>query len=385
MRENYERRKGEFLDTEGLCEANKELYSKFFAWEENKLLKINDIQELDDACYRTLKSYLQKLKNVNVWFKNEPLKNITKEDFEQVYNGIETGSIKNKKGMPFKDKKGYYSKIFCSKLFRMIGKSEMAKEIIDEFGTTKKKKQKPKYIREEDFRKVVDACNLQKHKLLTWLCFDFGENIFTMLQLKKSDFERNIREGRVEYKLYFREEILKRSRDKVCDVNNYDETAKFLDGHLTDLQEDENLFDFSYHSAVKFLKRAIRISKVRCRPRPTDSITWKVLRNSMMCDLASKGWDSFQIKKRAGHKPSSTVIDIYLNLEAVEDGNSKSKVDVSQIDHLRHELTETKHREKIIQVQLRTVARRLERIETLLFENKQFQAKATTVYLEVQQ
>jgi len=43
---------------------------------------------------------------------------------------------------------------------------------------------------EEDFRKIISNAYKPNHKVLFWLAWDIGENINSLLRLKKNDFHR---------------------------------------------------------------------------------------------------------------------------------------------------------------------------------------------------
>ncbi|GAH11336.1 unnamed protein product, partial [marine sediment metagenome] len=175
MKERYEKKKKELLSDKTICKTNKDLFKKFFEFEERKLKRINDLRELDESCYKTLYGFLHKLKNVNSWFNNKPWKDLTKKDIEKVWNDLEDGKIKNNKGTAFKDRQSYYNKILKSKPFQMVGKADLVREVI-EF-TKKNQDEEVRFIEIENFRKIVDNVVNPIQKTLCWLAFDVGENI----------------------------------------------------------------------------------------------------------------------------------------------------------------------------------------------------------------
>jgi len=69
----YQRAKQELLTTPTITRENRELFEKFFQYEEYKLQRQNDLRELDEACYKTLYVYINRLKTVNAWFGNKPV------------------------------------------------------------------------------------------------------------------------------------------------------------------------------------------------------------------------------------------------------------------------------------------------------------------------
>ena len=190
FKKRYERTKAVLLGNASICKDNRDLFTQFFEFEEYKLKRQNNLPRLDEACYKTLTGYISRLKNVNAWFNNKPWKDLTKEDIKRVYDALEDGQIKNKQGKPFEDRRSYYNKIFKSKPFRMVGKSELAKEVI-EFYTDREQKE-VRFVEEADFRKLVSVLSKPVHLFLFWLAWDVGENINTLLQLDKCDFTRQL-------------------------------------------------------------------------------------------------------------------------------------------------------------------------------------------------
>lgn len=343
--ESYNKLKNKLLADPKICQENKQLFTEFFTFQERKLKRLNSLSELDLSCYKTLKAYACKLRNINNWFNNKPLKDITKQDIQKVYDDLEDGKILSEKGTPFKDTTGYYNKIFKSKLFQMAGKADLAREVIE---FTQKKTQDVKFVTEEDFRKIESVIVKPEHKLLAWLAFDYGVNINSLLKLKKSDFrkETNPDTKEPEFHLVLRKEILKRSRRERTLINNYPETFKLLEIILPKLKDDEPVFKIKYGAARKFLDRATKITEVKSKPG-NELVTWKDLRSGMTCDLLKKSWSVEELNDRLGHAPSSAVIDAYINFLALDRHKTKRKVYNHNIEQLKDELEASKTREKL--------------------------------------
>lgn len=342
----YFKTKKELLEDKEICTQNRTLFKEFFEFQEYKLKRKNGLSSLDEGTYKTLYTYAQRLRNVNNWFKNKPFKDLTKADIKRVYDALEDGRIKNKIGKPFKDKESYYNKIFKSKVFKMAGhKDDIARDVI-EFST--KKEEEVRYVDEEAVRKLVDNTTKSLHKLLIWLAFDVGENITSLLQLKKSDFypQKNKYNKEPEYRVNLRRETLKRSRRTRSEITNYNETVKLLDEHLKPLKDDELLFPFDYRNAKKILDRLVTRTKIKTHPAGLKP-TWKDLRSGMACDLLKKSWTTDEVNARLGHKPSSTEIDKYVNFLAIDRESPKRKVQQYEIEKLSFELEEMKRNEKL--------------------------------------
>lgn len=350
-----------------ICKDNRDLLVKFLEWESYKLKRKNNLRSLDDGCYKTLTGYITKFRNVNKWFNNKSIKDLTKADIKKVYDGLEDGNIKRVDGNPFENlDDSYYSKIFKSKLFEMAGKKELSKEVI-EF-TTKRKKE-VRYIKEEQFREIVNAANKDDHRLLLWLAFDIGENINALLKLKESDFTEQINPHtkEKEYRVNLRQDILKRSRKARSEITNYNDTVKLLDRKLKKLKDSELLFKFGYGTAKKFLTRLVQKLDLKCVPNG-ESVTWKDLRSGMSCDLLLKGWTTDEINSRLGHRPSSNEIDKYVNHLALDRHRPKKKMQQFEMEKVKEELEAAKQREKLTSNRLESLQNDIENLKKMFLQ-----------------
>ncbi len=361
-KEAYERNKEKLINDKFVCKENRDLFKKFFEWEETKLKRTNGIPSLDEACYKTLCTYITRFKNVNSWFDNKAWVKLTKKDIEKVYNDLEDGKIKNARGERFGDLKSYYGKIFRSKPFDMAGKTHLVKEVM-EF-STKRTNTEVRFVDEEVIRKIINLMVKPEHKLLGWLAFDVGENINTLLQLRKSDFfrQQNPDTKEMEYRVNLPKDKLKRTRLTRSEITNFKETTELLDIVLNDLKDDEELFKFGYAASKKFLNRAVSITKAKCMPKG-QPVTWKDFCSSMACDLLKKGWTSDEVNARLGHKPSSIEIDKYINFLAIDRHKPKKKVYSHTLDKVQNELEESKSREKLYTERMQRQQTELEEIK----------------------
>lgn len=363
--DNFERRylnaKENLLENKSICEENRKLFAMFFEQQEYKLKRINNLSRLDSSAYKTLYHYIMRFKNVNKWFNNKPLKTITKKDIKEVYDKLEDGEIVNNKGKKFESKDDYYSKVFKSRLFKIAGKDDLAREVIEFHGNNKKE---VRFITEDDFRKLIDNAYKPLHKLLLWLAFDIGENINSLLRLKKSDFykQQNPHTKEPEYMVNLRKEILKRSRRERSEITNYIETVQLLDQILPEYGDYELIFNFDYANSKKIIDRAVERAKTRCIPNG-EKLTWKDLRSAMACDLLKKGWTTDEVNARLGHKPSSEEINKYVNFLAIDRHRPKKKVTEYTINKLNEEMDEIKERARLENKRNEILKDRLEKQE----------------------
>jgi hypothetical protein len=229
LREAYENARARLLSDKSICHENRDLWKEFFEWEERKLKRTNNLARLDDATYKTLRYYIGRFKNVNKWFNNKPWTSLTKEDIQKVYDDLEDGVIKNHSGKRFADRESYYKKVFKSKPFKMAGKASIAEEIFEFYRP--KENLDVNFIEGDGFLKLPAATKTILQKLLLWLAWDIGENIGSLLQLRKRDFRRqlNPQTNEPEYLVDLRKEILKRSRRARIEITNFIETTELLD------------------------------------------------------------------------------------------------------------------------------------------------------------
>ncbi|MFA5794962.1 MAG: hypothetical protein WC980_07875 [Candidatus Brocadiia bacterium] len=344
----YTNAREKLLIDKTICKENRDLFKKFLDYEEYKLKRRNGINKLDDNSYKTCLSYVSRFRVVDRWFKGKAWVKLTKEDIKKVYDDLEDGKIKTKRGnKPLKDKRTYYNLIFRSKPFEMAGKSEFVNEVMEFYTPTSKGD--VRYITEETFRKLVDLIKMPEHKVLMWLCWDIGENCNSLLKLRKKDCVRQINADSkaIEYNINLRKEILKRQRKARTEPTNYVETANYLDLILKDKEENDNLFGFEVRNAKKFLDKAVKKLGAKCLPNG-ENVTLKDLRSSMACDLLNKGWTRDEINARLGHSPSSKEIDRYINFLAIDRNKPKKKVYEDTISKLRSEVEQVTGREKLL-------------------------------------
>ncbi len=346
LKDRFERAKQKLLTETAICPDNRRLFLEFFKYEEYKLKRTNGLRALDDSCFRTLLDYVTRLRTVNRWFQNKPWTTLTKTDIKRVYDDLEDGKILNRFGRPLKDPTTYYNHIMRSKPFAMAGKKAIVDQVM-EFAKPRRKEQ-VRFINEDTFRKLVDVMTKPEHRLLVWLCFDIGENVSSVLELRAQDCVRrtNPDTNTPEYRINLRCETLKRSRRPRSELTNYTETVQYLDQLLEGKESTDRLFAFGYRQAKKIVQRAVRLTDARCIP-DGQPVSLKDLRSSMACDLLSKGWTTDEVNARLGHKPSSRELDKYVNFLALDRHRPKKKLHDNQIEKLAAELEKVKQRERL--------------------------------------
>lgn len=353
LKESYEKSKATLLSDRTICKENRALFTEFFEWEEEKLKRINDLPEIDTASYKTLYGYINRFRNVNKWFGNKPWEDLTLLEIKNVYKDLEDGKIKNRNGKRFEDRRSYYNKVFRSKPFKIAGKQEEVKQALEFF--TDRQKKEVRFVNEENFKKIVSVLSKPQHLTLFWLAWDIGENINSLLQLKKRNFKKqyNRQTRESEYLVYLPQNKLKRSRQSRSEPTLYLDTVRYLDMALQGLDEDDLLFPFGYRQAAKIFDSAVKRSGTICEPN-SDKPSWKDLRSGMACYLFSQGWHSDDINLRLGHSVSSRELDVYLNYMAQNRKRAKKIMYNNNLEDVKNDLEDARQREKLL-------ANRLER------------------------
>jgi hypothetical protein len=384
----YIKNKPQLLNDLSICKANRDLFEKFLNEKEYKLKRINGIPKLTETQYKTLSKDISQLKNINLFFKNKPLTEITKADIKRVYDALEDQKLKGLRGGIIIAKEDYYNKFFKSLLFEIAGKDKLAKEVIKYYNNNHQDAE-VRFFEEETHKKIVDVVTNPIQKCLCWLAWDIGENIFTLLELQKKDFVRQINPNskESEYIVNLPREKIKSSRTARSEITNYKETVDLLDIVLKDLQPDDKLFKFGHRQALKFLHRAVKIINAKCIPKG-QSVTWKDYRSSMACNLLRKGWTTDEIKSRLGHKPSSRVLNKYVSYHAIGKHRTKKKLYDNDLFNVKNELEEAKQREKLQSSRIERQKEDLERqqmkilkLERAINNIKKFDSLATDLFM----
>ncbi len=364
----YQAAKARLLADSGVCPENRQLFRRFLEFEEYKLKRLNGLAELDDSSYKTVLAYVSRLRTVNRWFDNKPWIALTKQDIQRVYDDVEDGEIRTISGKPFRARELFYRKIMRGKPFDMAGKKQLAREVMEFAG--KGDRTEVRFIREATFRELVEVVIKPEHKALLWLAWDVGENVGSLLQLRRRDLRRevNAETNEPEYYVNLRREILKRSRTPRTEVTNYQEAVASLDLILRPLPEQALLFNFGHRMAAKVLARAVRITAAKCVPNG-EPVTLKDLRSSMCCDLLSKGWTTDEVNARLGHRPSSRELDRYVNFLALNRHRPKRKFHDGQVATLNKELSEIRSRESLLQQRHRSLQGQIEELREQVEQN----------------
>lgn len=381
FKQNYIKAKSKLLKDIYVAEYNRNLFRKFFEWEEEKLKRTNELPQLDESSFNTLYCYINKFRNVNKWFSNKPWNELTEDEIRQVYNDLEDGVIKTKRGKRFEDRRSYYNKIFKAKPFQLAGLHDKVENALEFF--TSKTKKPVRFVSEASFKKMVKFLQKPQHYALLWLAWDVGENISSLLELRVQDLKRQVNRDakEVEYLIYLPKEILKRSRQTRSEPTIYPETVLYIDALLeygreveyrdekgkirrktVPFKDDDYLFTFKYRQALQIFDSVVKRSGVKCEPH-NEKPSWKDLRSGMACHLFGQGWHVEDINLRLGHSPQSKWLDSYINYLAVNRKRAKKSHYNNNLEDMKAELEESKLRAKLLANRLE---KQNEKIQTLI-------------------
>jgi hypothetical protein len=80
----------------------------------------------------------------------------------------------------------------------------------------------------------------------------------------------------------------------------------------------------------------------------------------MACDLLRKGWSSDEVNCRLGHKPSSRIIDRYINYLALDRSKPKKKVYESNLRKIEEDFEKQKEVNKLQGLRIETLKKEQE-------------------------
>ena len=365
FKHRYEQSKDKLLIDSSIVKYNRDLFRRFFAWEEEKLKRQNGLARLDESSHKTLCGYINFLRNVNQWFKNKPWNKLSEDEIKQVYNDLEDGKIINRMGRRFEDRRSYYNKIFKAKPFQLAGLREKTENALEFF--TDKHKKEVRFVNEEGLRKMLGFLQKPSHFVLFWLAWDIGENITSLLELRVNHFKKQVNKEtkEPEYLIYLPKDTLKRSRQTRSEPTIYSETSQYLDalfkfGREVEYKDHEGrfrrksipykendlLFSFKYRQALQIFDSVVKRSGVKCEPNG-EKPSWKDLRSGMACHLFAQGWHVEDINMRLGHSPQSKWLVAYVNYLAVNRKRVIKDHYDNTLQDVKNELEESRQREKL--------------------------------------
>lgn len=188
-KERYGRAKARLAAEAGICAANRRLFANYLQDQEYVLKRTRGNATLDENSYKTLMTAISRLRTVNRWLRNKRWDRLTKRDVQRLYDDLEDGRITTRRGKPLRDKTTYY-RILRGKAFEMAGKRVMAQEVLKL--ARRHTPEEVRFIKEHDFRRLVEVSSTMEQRAFLWLCWDIGENASAILRLRKSYCVRQV-------------------------------------------------------------------------------------------------------------------------------------------------------------------------------------------------
>lgn len=369
--ERYKKQKELLKKDTTILPENRKIILKFLEHAEDKLKRRKGRGRVEQIRYcKTLLKKIDLLKNTDRFFKKH-FKDITKKDIERVYNALEDGKIKSLKGAAYKfsSRNDFYKKVFKSDFFEFIGKKDLAKEVITRESSDEGE---VKFFEFEDLQKMASLCKSLQRELFLYLLFDTSMRIGTLLNMRCSDFEKrhNLDTKRDYYLFHIRKEYTKSKVDRT-DALLIDRTNELLDIALQDKKPEELLFKWGYGNARKIIFDVTRRAKITTKPQGKP-VSIHDFRKSGATYLLSRGFNIDYVKARLGHKPSSSVIDRYVNYLGLNANKTIKQSQDMDYNSLKAAYKEAIEQLKVLDANQKAMAERLEEsvIKVVLAELK---------------
>lgn len=352
-------------------EENVKLAIEYLEHREDYLKKVNGTGDTARKRYfKTLGKEITYLQNVLYWFNKWNLKDLTKDNIEEVFNKIEEDKLRSIKGNSLKDntKKDYYSKVLKNGFFNFIKKDDLAKEVIIRKFTTN---EEVRFFEFETLIRLTKAQRYKDHELLLWLMFDTGVEINAILQLRKNDFSLEKTENNDDYyTLHVREEIGKKRRSVRNIFIYHNRTNELLNEILKGIGDTENLFKFKWRNAYNIINETSKTLNLKLKTH-NQYITPKDFRSSCATYFLKEGWTTDEIKARLGHKPSSSVIDRYVSYLSLDQQKLKKKKEEVDIKNYKEKYSQIAERNRQLEETIKSMNKDLENIKKFISENNE--------------
>lgn len=329
-------------EDESLPKHNREIVLEYIKQKKVELLEGYTDEELKVQRIRsakTLHKYVMILGNICKWFPD--LRKIDEAELRDFKLKFYSGQLVTRTNKTKFYRPDYEKKVIKSDFFKyFLGYRDLVEKVFT--GKTKGETNTVSFIEIEDLRKIVDQITVMHGKVAMWVMFSTGLRIGTYLQLKKKDFELKYNnDTKVYYYLiHISKDITKSKADRTIPVV-IDECNDLLRRYLEPMRDEHFLSEVSYNAVLKMLKVATENAGVVTKPKG-EAMHPHILRKSATLHLLNAGYSVDQVKMMLGHKPSSKVIDVYLNYSGLDMKPIIDKVQSADVDKLRKELENTK-------------------------------------------
>lgn len=351
----YKNAREAFIADKTLPAHNRELALKWVEKKEKSLydgLNVEERKANELRVIKTLTKYLFQSRNVCRWFPD--LRHVTEKELLKVKEDLFNGKLEGSQGRPITGAGDYVKKIFKGNesFFTFIGNADIANKVFS--AKVRKPNDEVQYIEEVDLKKILLKVRGDANKTAIRTLFYSGLRAAEFLNLKKADFEEVREKGELKrYMVHVREETSKSKQDRTIPLTD-PQTVEDLSNMLESLTDGAYVFKNTYRRYAEVLHDAAEEARVYCRPKVNEQVLPHVhiLRKSTTIYWLNNGFNSDQIKAFMGHKPSSSVIDCYLNYKGTKYTPQLDKIEAGHLQELKQELNEKEAKLRAQQAQI---------------------------------
>lgn len=346
----YEKQISTFLQDKTISKQNKDLVINWLKNKEETLNRGKDTSERELNNYRTKKTlvkYLFLLQNIAIWFPD--LKKVTKAELEKFRDDFYNDKIKYRSGRAVKGKKDYITKIIKSHFFRTyLGHDKIVNEVFD--FKVQEKESEVEFITYEDLQKLLKAARMPEHKTIMLLLFSTGVRIGEALNIRKNNFELKYSPDTKThyYLLHLPKEITKTKRDRTIPLV-LSEANENIKATLEKLDNDEILINMKHNSIISMIRGYCEETGVRTTPTKRIPSCHTFRKSCATYLLSELNYTTDEVKAILGHKPSSSVIDKYVNYLGKKHEPKVKQAQTNQLLQLQKVIEDNNNRMTIMQ------------------------------------
>lgn len=302
-------------------------------------LTLQEQAEADIRHTKTLNKYCTILTNVCYWFPD--LRRITKKELEQFKDGFNLDKIKSITGKAIKDKTDFYNKVIRSHFFKKyLGHEAIVTSVFD--FKQQRRETEVEFITIDDLKEMLEHTTAPYQRVALTVLFCTGMRVGTLLNVRKRDFEiKHNPKTRMSYYLcHIKKEYTKSKSNNTIQII-MPECNELLKNYLDKLQQDDYILPYSYSQIRKVILQTSQMAKVTTKPN-NKAPHIHILRHSTPMYLLNLGYTTDQVKRVLCHKPSSTVIDKYVNYLGLDMEKQDTKVQMDEYIKVQDEQKQTK-------------------------------------------
>jgi len=312
---------------------------------------------------KTLLKYCYLMTNLCFWFKD--FTKIDEKELIKFKEDFNLDKIKSLNGKTIKCKSDYFNKLIKSDFFRnFLGHELIVKKVFN--GKIRKNTEEVEFITYDDFNILINHAYEPYHKATLYLLYSSGIRVGTLLNLKKSDFELkfNVKTKVHYYIIHIKSEITK-SKENMSIPIVIPNANNFLTEYLKNLDENDYVINYSYSQIRNMIDEISIRANITTKPN-NKRLHPHILRKSTPIYLLNNKYSVDQVKAMLGHKPSSTVIDRYVNYLGLQFEPEVTKVQTDTIITFQKELEETRKSITVLQHENDQLKERQVKIEKAL-------------------